>query len=147
MIPLSSSQRKRHFYNPSLYIPHFFLIFRKVLLSFIAYFFAFWTKQILASNYIAQKIEVFSKQKLNKWKNALNLYSTLFFRLDEAFQTFSLCNTPHPLLLTFLRFDYHLFYEFTICLPKNPSILYWAIFLRFDNQVFWHFTNCLLWNT
>jgi hypothetical protein len=48
----------------------------------------------------------------------------------------SLCNSPHPLLLTFLRFDYHVFCEFTICLLKNPSILYWAIFFDLSTAFF-----------
>ena len=40
------------------------------------------------------------------------------------------------LLLTFLRFECHVFYGFTICLLKNPSILYWAIFFDLTTAFF-----------
>ena len=43
---------------------------------------------------------------------------------------------PHPLLLTFLRFECHVFYGFTICLLKTPSILYWAIFFDLNEDFF-----------
>ena len=104
----------------------------------------------ISSKYIAQNIRFFIKLQSNKClhfishtflqfnnlffeKSDLTLYSTLFFRLDE---TFSHVFIPHPLLLTFFRFDYHVFCEFTICLLKNPSILYWAFFWDLTTNFF-----------
>ena len=52
----------------------------------------------------------------------------------------------HPLLLTFFRFDYHVFFEFTICLLKNPSpyiphfFAIWAPIFSTINK-FFTFTN------
>jgi len=69
----------------------------------------------------------------------LTLYPTLFSDLSAGFfesLEFIYGKCPHPLLLTFLRFDYHVFCEFTICLLKNPSILYWAIFFDLNEDFF-----------
>ena len=87
----------------------------KVRLSFITDFFAFWTKPILASNYIAQKIEVFSKQKLNQWKK----YSHYIFHTIFSFVRYVV------LMKCTLIFYCWLFYDLSAMFFTDLQFVYW----------------------
>ena len=95
----------------------------------------------ISTKYIAQNIRLFIKLQSNKClhfishtflqfnnlffeKSDLTLYSTLFFRLDE---TFSHVFIPHPLLLTFFRFERRFFWQLTISLHLHTQSTKWQL--------------------
>jgi len=95
----------------------------KVRLSFITDFFAFWTKQILASTLYPT---LFCNLTTFSLRKTISLYIPhYFFAWTKLFLNKMY---PHPLLLTFFRFERRFFEELTNYLLKNPSILYWAFF-------------------
>ena len=108
---------------PLSFIGHFFESFRKGTPIFYCWLFCILDEANFSLHFISHTFLQFNNLFFEK--SDLTLYSTLFFRLYE---TFSHVFIPHPLLLTFFRFERRFFWQLTNCLPKNPSILYWAFF-------------------